>query len=99
MAANIVKTELLTEGFVRQMMELVVTRLLIFGQNDLREWSEEPEEWERREESDGDGWEFSIRPCAEKLFLDLMLHFKDLLVEPILAVLKSVASQFSSSVH
>ncbi|KAI9747746.1 MAG: hypothetical protein M1815_003928 [Lichina confinis] len=91
-ATSMVKTELLTESFVRQMMEIIVTRLLIFGENDLREWSEEPEEWERREESEGDGWEFSIRPCAEKLFLDLMIHFKALLVEPMLAVLKTVAT-------
>jgi hypothetical protein len=97
---DVVKNELLTEALVRHIMEIVVSRLLVFSADDLREWAEEPEEWERREESEGDGWEFSIRPCAEKLFLDLMHHFKDILSEPLLAVFGQVSRKralFSTS--
>jgi len=75
-------------------METLVTRFFVFRPRDLRDWEEEPEEWERREEGEGDFWEFSIRSCSEKLFLDLVINYKDLLVQPLLQVFQSVASKF-----
>ncbi|KAI9847676.1 MAG: hypothetical protein M1837_001924 [Sclerophora amabilis] len=87
-----IRTDLLEEGLVRQIMEIVVSRFFVFRESDLREWEDDPEEWERKEEGEGDSWEFSIRPCAERLFLDLMINFKDVLVEPLLNVFVSVSN-------
>ncbi|KAI9659126.1 MAG: hypothetical protein M1821_002086 [Bathelium mastoideum] len=91
-AAEIVKTQLLTAEFVKELMEVVVTRFFVTRTSDLREWEEDPEEWENRQEGEGDSFEFSVRPCAEKLFLDVAINFKDLLVPPLLNVFYSVAS-------
>ena len=91
-AFEVMKNELLTEPFVQEMMETLVTRFFVFRPRDLREWQEEPGEWERREEGEGDVWEFSIRSCAEKLFLDLVINNKDLLIQPLLSVFYNVAS-------
>ena len=91
-AITVMKTELLLENTVCDMMETLVTRFFVVRPRDLREWEEEPEEWERREEGEGDVWEFSIRSCAEKLFLDLVINNKDLLIQPLLTVFHSVAS-------
>ncbi|KAK7514031.1 armadillo-type protein [Phyllosticta citriasiana] len=91
-AKEIVKQQLLGEDFVKEMMETVVTRYFVFRRSDLRQWEEEPDEWERREDMEGDDFEFSVRSCAEKLFLDLAINFKDLLVQPLLGVFYSVAS-------
>ncbi|KAI9786020.1 MAG: hypothetical protein M1816_008172 [Peltula sp. TS41687] len=91
-AAEIVKAELLTEDQVCGMMELIISRLFVFNDADLREWNEEPEEWELREESEGDGWEYSARPCAEKLFLDLIINFKDILIGPLLDVFRNITA-------
>lgn len=88
---ELIKTTLLTDSFVREMMETIVTQFFVFRSRDLREWAEEPEEWERREEGEGDVWEFSIRSCSEKLFLDLVINFNALLVEPLLRVFANVA--------
>ncbi len=88
---KLIKNTLLTEDFVREMMETVVTQFFVFRSRDLRDWVEEPEEWERREEGEGDVWEFSIRCCSEKLFLDLVINFNNLLVEPLLSVFQNVA--------
>ena len=91
-AFEVMKNELLTEPFVQEMMETLVTRFFVFRPQDLREWQEEPGEWERREEGEDDVWEFSIRSCAEKLFLDLVINNKDLLIQPLLTVFYNVAS-------
>lgn len=90
-SVEIMKNTLLTESFVREMMETIVTQFFVFRSRDLREWAEEPEEWERREEGEGDVWEFSIRSCSEKLFLDLVINFNNLLVEPLLSFFANVA--------
>lgn len=89
---EIVTTGLLVDGIIRQMMETLVTRFFVFRPRDLRDWEEEPSEWERREEGEGDAWEFSIRSCAEKLFLDLVINNKNILVQPLLHVFHTVAS-------
>lgn len=93
-AMELIRNTLLTESFVREMMETIVTQFFVFRSRDLRDWAEEPEEWERREEGEGDVWEFSIRSCSEKLFLDLVINFNNLLVEPLLSVFANVAGKW-----
>jgi hypothetical protein len=96
-ATETIKTQLLTDDLVREMISALVTRFFVYRPSDLRMWEEEPDEWEKMEEG-GEDWEFSIRPCAEKLFLDLAKNFKDLIVQPLLQVFYTVASEYSRSV-
>lgn len=98
-AVELVKTALLTESFALEIMETIVTKFFVLRDIDLRDWSEDAEEWERREDADGDGWEFSIRPCSEKLFMDLMINFKDVLIQPLLQVFHNVSCKISNPSH
>ncbi|QIW98451.1 hypothetical protein AMS68_003969 [Peltaster fructicola] len=91
-AVELIQDKILSEDFVREVMNIVVTRFFVFRASDLREWEEEPEEWEKREEAEGEDWEFSIRPCAEKLFLDLAINYKNVLEQPLLTVFQSIAT-------
>jgi hypothetical protein len=91
-ATDAIKSQLLTDDLVREMISALVTRFFVFRPSDLRMWEEEPDEWEKQEEG-GDDWEFAIRPCAEKLFLDLAKNFKDLIIQPLLQVFYTVASE------
>lgn len=90
-ATEMIRNELLNENFVRDALETIVFRLLIFRANELQKWTEEPEEWEQREDGSGDDWEFSVRPCAEKLFLDLSINYKEIVVQPLLSVIASIS--------
>lgn len=96
-STELIKDTLLTDSFVREVMETLVTRFFVFRARDLQDWEEEPEEWERREEGEGDVWEFSIRSCSEKLFLDLVIVHQHLLVQPLLDVFYEVASRFDDA--
>ena len=96
-SVELMKKALFTETFVREIMETIVTQFFVFRSRDLRDWAEEPEEWERREDGEGDVWEFSIRSCSEKLFLDLVINFNNLLVEPLLSFFANVAGNFVPS--
>ena len=90
-AMETIRLEILTEPLVLEIMETLVSRFFVFRQKDLKQWEEEPEEWERREEGEGDAWEFSVRQCAEKLFLDLVINFKELLLQPLVDVFVRVS--------
>lgn len=91
-ATEHLQKHLLYDNFIRELMEVLVTRFFVFRRSDLKEWEEEPEEWEKREEGEGDDWEFSVRSCSEKLFLDLGINYKSILVDPLLQVFYSVAT-------
>ncbi len=51
-----------------------------------------------REDSEADTWEFEVRPCSEKLFMDLVLNFKHLLKAPLLAFFQSVTATSQSNI-
>lgn len=93
-SVEVIKSQLFTDDFVINVMELLVTQFFRFRNGDFQEWEEEPEEWERREAEISEAWEFSIRACSEKLFLDLVIHFKELLIPRLLNVFYSFASEY-----
>ncbi|OJJ47682.1 hypothetical protein ASPZODRAFT_63665 [Penicilliopsis zonata CBS 506.65] len=88
----LIKTQLFTPDFVVNVMELLVTQFFKFRKSDFQEWEEDPEDWERKEEESAEAWEFSIRACSEKLFLDLVIHFKELLIPRLLNVFYTFAN-------
>lgn len=97
-AVAFLKSQLLTEQLIAEMASVIVTKFFVFRQVDLESWEEDEDEWEIREEGGGDTWEFEVRPCAEKLFMDLVINFKDLLVAPLLQYFQSVKGSNGQSV-
>lgn len=91
-AVDLIKAQLFTPDFVINVMELLVTQFFRFRKGDFQEWEEEPEEWEKREAEIAEAWEFSIRSCSEKLFLDLVIHFRELLIPRLLSVFYNFSS-------
>lgn len=93
-AIAMIKSELLRDQLVQEMLFTMIKEFFVFRPSDLRMWEEEPDEWEKMEEGMED-WEFSIRPCAEKLFLDLAKNYKDLILQPLLEVFQQAACQYT----
>ncbi|KAF2859419.1 hypothetical protein K470DRAFT_271591 [Piedraia hortae CBS 480.64] len=91
-ARTLLREQLLGLDFVQEMADTLIARFFVFRASDLKEWEEEPEEWEKRQDGESDDWEFSIRSCAEKLFLDLAINYRESFVQPLLSVFYSVAS-------
>lgn len=89
---ELMRNDLLSGGFACEVMETLVTRFFVFTPRDLKEWEEEPDEWEKTQEGAGSDWEFSVRSCSEKLFLDLMISYKEILMQPLLTVFGNVAT-------
>ncbi|TGJ85144.1 hypothetical protein E0Z10_g3622 [Xylaria hypoxylon] len=84
-AIAVIKSQLFSDEFVNQMARTLISHLIVFRKADIEAWEEELEEWEMREASSGNAYEWEVRPCAEKLFLDLLTYYKHLLLQPLLA--------------
>ena len=97
-AIDLMKSQVLTEPFVLRMMEVMVTQFFVLRPLDLRDWQEEPDEWEKREEEVADAWEFSLRSCSEKLFLDLIINYKELLAPRLLQVFYQYATPSNTEI-
>ena len=89
-AVDVVRRDLLTDDLVTQMANVIITNLFIFRKSDFEAWEEDPEEWEQQEETQGSAWEWEVRPCAEKVFLDLLTNYKHLLLQPLLTYFTTV---------
>lgn len=88
-ARDIIKTELLKDELVVQIVNALISHLFVFRKSDLEAWDDDPEEWEQQEQSEGNAYEWEVRPCAEKLFLDLLTNYKQLIIPPLLQYFQS----------
>jgi hypothetical protein len=86
------QTQLFTPQTVIHCMEVLVTKYFILRPSDLENWEMDPEGWNEQWENSVESWEFLIRPCAEKLFNDLMVNHKDVLAEPLMNVFNSIST-------
>ncbi|KAK2594260.1 hypothetical protein QQS21_008039 [Conoideocrella luteorostrata] len=91
-ARNLIKAELLKDDLVIQIVNSIITHLFVFRRSDLELWEEDPEEWEQQEQNEGNAYEWEVRPCAEKLFLDLLTNFKQLIIPPLLSYFQTAQS-------
>ncbi|GBC10855.1 hypothetical protein RclHR1_09960006 [Rhizophagus clarus] len=88
-AMKILEEQILTQSFVESFAELLISSYLILRKEDLVMWEEDPEGWVNFDETDH--WEYQIRPCAEKVFTDLITQCRDLLSPKILKLLENAA--------
>lgn len=91
-AKHVVRTELFKDDLVIQIVNTIISHLFVFRRSDLESWEEDPEDWEQQEQHEGNAYEWEVRPCAEKLFLDLLTNFKPLLVPPLLSYFETAQS-------
>lgn len=91
-ATMLFKDQLFTPQTVTHCMEVLVTSYFILRPSDLEGWAEDPEGWNEQWENSVESYEFLIRPCAEKLFNDLVVNYKEVLAQPLMTVFNSVPS-------
>ena len=97
-AKDLIQNSLLTTDFTETVMRILVSRLFTLTPRDLRQWVDDPEEWEIEQAGEGGDWEYNFRTCCEKLFLDLLIQYKDNLVPRFNDLLESTSQQASTDI-
>ncbi|KAI8593553.1 armadillo-type protein [Geranomyces variabilis] len=90
---RLVEQRLLTPEFVTSACQVLVGRYLVIGSEEWKLWQESPEEW--FVELEADRWEFSLRGCAEKVFMDLMSTNRAALQPVVMSMLQMVSEPVS----
>ncbi|KAF9186760.1 hypothetical protein BGZ51_001785 [Haplosporangium sp. Z 767] len=67
---HIIENEFMTAETSNKLAEILITKYMRLSEADLEEWDSNPEEWALEEEADS--WRYQLRPCAEKVFMDLL---------------------------
>lgn len=95
-ARSLLNSELLTTDFVNALFQAVVSKFFYYIRSDIEEWVTEPEEWDMKEEGDEEAYDQSVRSAAERLFLDVTIHYKHMVIEPLLDTVRNVSSSANS---
>ena len=94
-AIDTVRERLLDDELVREMVSTLISRFFTYTARDLWQWNHEPAEWEHSQGGSGDTWEYSVRLCAERLYLDIVTHNKHMFGETLLKRFHEVASKYA----
>eukprot|EP00051_Salpingoeca_urceolata_P029368 m.489695 g.489695 ORF g.489695 m.489695 type:complete len:1003 (-) comp27025_c0_seq1:25-3033(-) len=63
-----------TPELITQLFQLLITRYLPLGSDDIEQWDASPEEFVFEET--GDSWKFAVRPASEHLFKAMATAYK-----------------------
>lgn len=77
-AIHAIKVDLLNRDLLLDIVQVIISKLFIFRKSDLEAWEENPEEWESQERTEGEAYQWAIRPCAERLLIDLLTNYREL---------------------
>ncbi|KAJ1971717.1 hypothetical protein H4R34_005647 [Dimargaris verticillata] len=77
----------MSDQFIAQFAELLVNHYLRLTTRDLDEWHTDPETWLINEAADH--WELSLRPCAEKMYIQLTNKYRHCLLPLIYRALRA----------
>ncbi|KAF9282312.1 hypothetical protein BGZ68_006073 [Mortierella alpina] len=89
---HIIENEFMTAETSNKLAEILITKYMRLTEDDLEEWDNNPEEWALEEEADS--WRYQLRPCAEKVFMDLLSSHRAQL-SPLLVQLAGSTSNMS----
>lgn len=94
MEAYKIKMSFFTYSTLSEILKRLVCQYLLLTEDDLQLWDTDPEEYIGDE--GGDSWKFSLRPCAEVLFLTLFKEFRESLIPVLLEMVQEVQSSPSN---
>ena len=86
----------LSDVFLMDVFDNLLNKFFVCVPTDLEEWNADGEEWEMKEEGTEDALELSVRPCAERLFMDIVINHKDLTRDRFAEVSKVLSSAYDS---
>uniref|UniRef100_A0A7N8XU50 Importin-11 n=1 Tax=Mastacembelus armatus TaxID=205130 RepID=A0A7N8XU50_9TELE len=76
--AHKIKTAFFTHPTLTEIGRRLVSHYFLLTEEELAMWEEDPESF-AVEETGGDSWKYSLRPCTEVLFLDIFHNYSQTL--------------------
>ncbi|KAF8746019.1 hypothetical protein AX14_004306 [Amanita brunnescens Koide BX004] len=83
----------LSREFVENAVKALITRFMTLNPSDLETWMNDPEEWVNLEDQENDQWEYEIRPCSERVLVQLSNQFSEIVTPLLATTFNDVAAQ------
>uniref|UniRef100_A0A8C2ZWV1 Importin-11 n=1 Tax=Cyclopterus lumpus TaxID=8103 RepID=A0A8C2ZWV1_CYCLU len=87
--AHKIKTAFFTHPTLTEIGRRLVSHYFLLTKEELAMWEEDPESF-AVEETGGDSWKYSLRPCAEVLFLDIFHNYNQTLIPVLLDMVQNL---------
>ncbi|XP_074493759.1 importin-11 [Sebastes fasciatus] len=87
--AHKIKTAFFTHPTLTEIGRRLVSHYFLLTEEELAMWEEDPESF-AVEETGGDSWKYSLRPCAEVLFLDIFHSYNQILIPVLLDMVQNL---------
>ncbi|NXU08627.1 IPO11 protein, partial [Pardalotus punctatus] len=87
--AHKIKTAFFTYPTLTEICRRLVTHYFLLTKEELTMWEEDPESF-TVEETGGDSWKYSLRPCTEVLFIDIFREYNQTLTPVLLEMVHSL---------
>ncbi|KFU95493.1 Importin-11 [Chaetura pelagica] len=87
--AHKIKTAFFTYPTLMEICRRLVTHYFLLTKEELTMWEEDPEGF-TVEETGGDSWKYSLRPCTEVLFIDIFHEYNQTLTPVLLEMVHSL---------
>ncbi|KAG5648935.1 hypothetical protein DXG03_000284 [Asterophora parasitica] len=84
----------LSKEFIETAVGLLVTRFMPLNPTDLENWTNDPEEWVNVEDRENDLWEFEIRPCSERVLMQLSNQYPQFVTPLLESTFKQITSNY-----
>ncbi|KAK7470477.1 hypothetical protein VKT23_001903 [Stygiomarasmius scandens] len=83
----------MSREFIEQSIQILVTRFLPLNTKDLTGWMEDPEEWVNVEDKESDQWEYELRPCSERVLIQLSNQYSESVIPLLQSSFNQVADK------
>nr|XP_056704641.1 importin-11 [Euleptes europaea] len=87
--AHKIKASFFTYPTLMEICRRLVTHYFLLTEEELTMWEEDPEGF-TVEETGGDSWKYSLRPCTEVLFIDIFHEYNQTLTPVLLDMVHSL---------
>ncbi|KYO29167.1 importin-11 isoform B [Alligator mississippiensis] len=87
--AHKIKTSFFTYPTLTEICRRLVSQYFLLTEEELTMWEEDPEGF-TVEETGGDSWKYSLRPCTEVLFIDIFHEYNQTLTPVLLEMVHSL---------
>lgn len=88
-AFSLLESDFFTPNVITSIVSILLSSYFKLTPRDLESWKSDPEEWII--EQLNDSWEYQARPCAEKVFTDLLANFKSIVGPTVLEFMENAS--------
>ncbi|KAJ7929923.1 armadillo-type protein [Mycena leptocephala] len=85
----------LPKDAVQSAAEILIKQFMPLQEAELNEWMNDPEQWVNDEDTDNEQWIFEIRPCSERVLMQLSNQFPDVVPPLVLSLYNSFGCQIA----